>query len=121
MSSDGWSRRRTKREVMQVRAHRRSRHPPWRGLNEMRDKLVEMQGRIGELGEMVKSTTSPSMPSHVSVQAVSTAPQTNTSFAMHEQTSSSINVHSPLSPITPTPQATGLCLPHLFLWRPPPP
>ncbi|KAI0275581.1 hypothetical protein BGY98DRAFT_1178251 [Russula aff. rugulosa BPL654] len=30
-------------------------HPPWRGLNEMRDELVEMQGRISELGrEMAK-------------------------------------------------------------------
>ena len=76
-------------------------------VNEMRDELVEMQGRIGELGrEMAKFATSPgmlsTMPSRVSAQAVSTAPQTNSSFAIHAQTSSSITVHShSLPPHTP--------------------
>jgi hypothetical protein len=76
-------------------------------VNEMRDELVEMQGRIGELGrEMAKIATSPgmlsTMPSRVSAQAVSTAPQTNSSFAIHAQTSSSITVHShSLPPHTP--------------------
>jgi len=73
----------------------------------MRDEFVEMQGRIGELGrEMAKFATSPgmlsTMPSRVSAQAVSTAPQTNSSFAIHAQTSSSITVHShSLPPHTP--------------------
>ena len=76
-------------------------------VNEMRDELMEMQGRIGELGrEMAKFATSPgmlsTMPSRVSAQAVSTAPQTNSSFAIHAQTSSSITVHShSLPPNTP--------------------
>jgi len=47
---------------------------------------MEMQGRIGELGrEMAKFATSPgmlsTMPSRVQAQAVSTAPQTNSSIA----------------------------------------
>ncbi len=76
-------------------------------VNEMRDDLMEMQGRIGELGrEVAKLVTSPAilstMPSRVSAQAVSTAPQTNSSFAIHAQTSSSITVHShSLPPNTP--------------------
>jgi hypothetical protein len=76
-------------------------------VNQMRDELMEMQGRIGELGrEMAKFATSPgilsTMPSRVSAQAVSTAPQTNSSFAIHAQTSSSITVHShSLPPNTP--------------------
>ncbi|KAH9983382.1 hypothetical protein BJV74DRAFT_777130, partial [Russula compacta] len=76
-------------------------------VNEMRDELVEMQGRIGELGrEVAKFATSPAIlsttPSRVSAQAVSTAPQTNSSFAIHAQTSSSITVHShSLPPNTP--------------------
>ena len=76
-------------------------------VNQMRDELMEMQGRIGELGrEMAKYATSPgilsTMPSRVSAQAVSTAPQTNSSFAIHAQTSSSITVHShSLPPNTP--------------------
>ena len=79
-------------------------------VNEMRDELVEMQGRIGELGrEMAKFATSPgmlsTMPSRVSAQAVSTAPQTNSSFAIHAQTSSSITVHSHSLP-PQTPQAS---------------
>src|SRR6266436_2036289 len=67
----------------------------------MRDELVEMQGRISELGQgMAKYATSAgmlsTMPSRVLTQAVtvSTAPQTNSSFAIHTQTSSSITVHS---------------------------
>ncbi len=74
----------------------------------MRDELVEMQGRISELGrEMAKYVTSPAgmpstMPLRVSTQAVSTAPQTNSSFAIHAQTSSAIAVHSrSLPPHTP--------------------
>ena len=79
-------------------------------VNEMRDELMEMQGRIGELGrEMAKFATSPgmlsTMPSRVSAQAVSTAPQTNSSFAIHAQTSSSITVHSHSLPPN-TPQAS---------------
>jgi hypothetical protein len=76
-------------------------------VNEMGDELVEMQGRIGELGrEMAKFASSPgmlsTMPSRVSAQAVSTAPQTNSSFAIHAQTSSSITAHShSLPPNTP--------------------
>jgi hypothetical protein len=76
-------------------------------VNEMRDELVEVQGRIGELGrEVAKLVTAPavlsSLPSRVSAQAVSTAPQTNSSFAIHAQTSSSITVHShSLPPNTP--------------------
>ena len=76
-------------------------------VNQMRDELMEMQGRIGELGrEMAKFATSPGIlstaPSRVSAQAVSTAPQTNSSFAIHAQTSSSITVHShSLPPNTP--------------------
>ncbi|KAI0293637.1 hypothetical protein B0F90DRAFT_1762074 [Multifurca ochricompacta] len=79
-------------------------------VNEMRDEFMEMQGRIGELGrEVAKLVISPvtlsSTPSRVSAQAVSTAPQTNSSFAIHAQTSSSITVHShSLPPNTPTPQ-----------------
>ncbi|KAH9997035.1 hypothetical protein BJV77DRAFT_985212, partial [Russula vinacea] len=79
-------------------------------VNQMRDELMEMQGRIGELGrEMAKFATSPgilsTMPSRVSAQAVSTAPQTNSSFAIHAQTSSSITVHSHSLPPN-TPQAS---------------
>ena len=76
-------------------------------VGEMRDELMEMQGRIGELGrEVAKLVTAPailsSMPSRVSAQAVSTAPQTNSSFAIHAQTSSSITVHShSIPPQTP--------------------
>ena len=76
-------------------------------VNEMRDELLEMQGRIGELGrEVAKLVTTPailsSLPSRVSAQAVSTAPQTNSSFAIHAQTSSSITVHShSIPPQTP--------------------
>ncbi|KAF8265667.1 hypothetical protein EI94DRAFT_1685323 [Lactarius quietus] len=76
-------------------------------VNEMRDELMEMQGRIGELGrEVAKLVTAPailsSTPSRVSAQAVSTAPQTNSSFAIHAQTSSSITVHShSIPPHTP--------------------
>ncbi|KAH9060243.1 hypothetical protein EDB87DRAFT_1790250, partial [Lactarius vividus] len=78
-------------------------------VNEMRDELMEMQGRIGELGrEVAKLVTIPavlsSTPSRVSAQAVSTAPQTNSSFAIHAQTSSSITVHShSIPPHTPQP------------------
>jgi hypothetical protein len=85
--------------------------PPLEGaVNQMRDELMEMQGRIGELGrEMAKFATSPgiisTMPSRVSAQAVSTAPQTNSSFAIHAQTSSSITVHSHSLPPN-TPQAS---------------
>ena len=76
-----------------------------------------MLGRIDEVGrEMAKFATSPgmlsTMPSRVSVQAVSTPPQTNLSFAIHTSTSSSIIVHSHSLP--------SLYLPHLFLPRPPP-
>jgi hypothetical protein len=76
-------------------------------VTEMRDELMEMQGRIGELGrEVARLVTAPailsSMPSRVSAQAVSTAPQTNSSFAIHAQTSSSITVHShSIPPQTP--------------------
>ncbi|KAI0251515.1 hypothetical protein BJV78DRAFT_1210251 [Lactifluus subvellereus] len=78
-------------------------------VNEMRDELLEVQGRIGELGrEMARLVTAPAvlstLPSRVSAQAVSTAPQTNSSFAIHAQTSSSITVHShSLPPNTPQP------------------
>jgi hypothetical protein len=80
-------------------------------VNEMRDELTEMQGRIGELGcEMAKFATSPGMlsttSSSVSAQAMSTAPQTNSSFAIQAQTSSSITVHShSLPPNAPQPEA----------------
>ena len=79
-------------------------------VTEMRDELMEVQGRIGELGrEMAKFATSPgilsTMPSRVSAQAVSTAPQTNSSFAIHAQTSSAITVHSHSLPPN-TPQAS---------------
>jgi hypothetical protein len=79
-------------------------------VNQMQDELMEMQGRIGELGrEMAKFATTPgilsTMPSRVSAQAVSTAPQTNSSFAIHAQTSSSITVHSHSLPPN-TPQAS---------------
>ena len=79
-------------------------------VNEMQDELLEMQGRIGELGrEVAKFATSPAvlstLPSRVSAQAVSTAPQTNSSFAIHAQTSSSITVHSHSLPPN-TPQAS---------------
>jgi hypothetical protein len=83
-------------------------------VNEMRDELVEMQGRIGELGrEMAKFATAPgmlsTMPSRVSAQAVSTAPQTNSSFAIHAQTSSSITVHShSVPPNTPQPSVSRI-------------
>jgi hypothetical protein len=83
-------------------------------VNEMRDELMEMQGRIGELGrEMAKFATSPgmlsTMPTRVSAQAVSTAPQTNSSFAIHAQTSSSITVHShSLPPNTPQPSVSRI-------------
>lgn len=76
-------------------------------VNEMRDELMEMQGRVGELGrEVARLVTTPailsSLPSRVSAQAVSTAPQTNSSFAIHAQTSSSITVHShSIPPHTP--------------------
>ncbi|KAF8495475.1 hypothetical protein F5888DRAFT_1890539 [Russula emetica] len=57
------------------------------------DELVEMQGRIGELGrEMAKFATSPGMLSTMP-QTVSTAPQNKSSFAIHAQMSSSITVH----------------------------
>jgi hypothetical protein len=92
MPSDGWSRRRTKREAMKVKEPQRlTSRSPWRGLSTKCDMNSEMQGRIGELGrEMAKFATSPGMLS--TMQAVSTAPQSYT---------------------------TGLCLPHLFLRRPP--
>ena len=83
-------------------------------VSEMRDELMEMQGRIGELGrEVAKFVTSPgilsTMPSRVSAQAVSTAPQTNSSFAIHAQTSSSITVHShSLPPNTPQPSVSRI-------------
>jgi len=83
-------------------------------VNEMRDELMEMQGRIGELGrEVARLVTSPSvlstMPTRVSAQAVSTAPQTNSSFAIHAQTSSSITVHShSLPPHTPQPSVSRI-------------
>lgn len=83
-------------------------------VNDMRDELMEMQGRIGELGrEVAKFVTSPAvlstMPSRVSAQAVSTAPQTNSSFAIHAQTSSSITVHShSLPPNTPQPSVSRI-------------
>ncbi|KAI9507111.1 hypothetical protein F5148DRAFT_1015458 [Russula earlei] len=83
-------------------------------VNEMRDELVEMQGRIGELGrEMAKFVTSSAIlsatPSRISAQAVSTAPQTNSSFAIHAQTSSSITVHShSLPPNTPPASVSGI-------------
>ena len=83
-------------------------------VNDMRDELMEMQGRIGELGrEVAKFVTSPSvlstMPTRVSAQAVSTAPQTNSSFAIHAQTSSSITVHShSLPPNTPQPSVSRI-------------
>jgi hypothetical protein len=76
-------------------------------VSEMRDELMEVQGRISELGrEVARLVTAPavlsSLPSRVSAQAVSTAPQTNSSFAIHAQTSSSITVHShSLPPNTP--------------------
>jgi hypothetical protein len=81
-------------------------------VNEMRDELMEVQGRISELGrEVAKLVTAPavlsSLPSRVSAQAVSTAPQTNSSFAIHAQTSSSITVHShSLPPNTPQPSVS---------------
>jgi hypothetical protein len=92
MPSDGWSRRRTKREAMEVKEPRRlTSRPPWRGLSTKCEINSEMQGRIGELGrEMAKFATSPGMLS--TMQVVSTAPQSYT---------------------------TGLCLLHLFLRRPP--
>jgi hypothetical protein len=83
-------------------------------VNDMRDELMEMQGRIGELGrEVAKFVTSPAvlstMPTRVSAQAVSTAPQTNSSFAIHAQTSSSITVHShSLPPNTPQPSVSRI-------------
>ncbi|KAH9164375.1 hypothetical protein EDB89DRAFT_2141389 [Lactarius sanguifluus] len=83
-------------------------------VNEMRDELMEMQGRIGELGrEVAKLVTTPavlsSAPSRVSAQAVSTAPQTNSSFAIHAQTSSSITVHShSIPPHTPQPSVSRM-------------
>ena len=83
-------------------------------VSEMRDELLEVQGRIGELGrEMAKLVTAPailsSLPSRVSAQAVSTAPQTNSSFAIHAQTSSSITVHShSLPPNTPQPTVSRI-------------
>jgi hypothetical protein len=92
MPSDGWSRRRTKREAMEVKEPRRlTSRPPWRGLSTKCEINSEMQGRIGELGrEMAKFATSPGMLS--TMQVVSTAPQSCT---------------------------TGLCLLHPFLRRPP--
>lgn len=91
MSSDGWSRRRTKREVMEVKVPRGlSSHPPgpWRGLSTKCEmNSWEMQGRIGELGhEIAKFVTSPSILS------------------------------KPPTPILP--HQIHLCLPHLFLRRP---
>ena len=54
-------------------------HPPWRELNEMRVKLVEMQSRISESGrEMTKFTTSSGMLSTMPLRV-----QTNSSFAIH--------------------------------------
>jgi hypothetical protein len=83
-------------------------------VNEMRDELMEVQGRISELGrEVAKLVTAPAIlsspPSRVSAQAVSTAPQTNSSFAIHAQTSSSITVHShSLPPNTPQPSVSRI-------------
>ena len=83
-------------------------------VNEMRDELMEMQGRIGELGrEVARLVTTPAVlsspPSRVSAQAVSTAPQTNSSFAIHAQTSSSITVHShSIPPHTPQPSVSRM-------------
>ena len=64
------------------------------------NELVETQGRIDELGcKMAKFVTSPGMLSttslRVSAQAVSTGPQTNSSFAIHAQTNPSITVPPP--------------------------
>jgi hypothetical protein len=77
-------------------------------VNRMQDELMEMQGRIGR-SKKAKFATSPSMlstvPSRVSAQAVSTTPQTNSSFTIHAQPSSSITVHSYLLPPN-TPQAS---------------
>ncbi|KAI0316889.1 hypothetical protein OF83DRAFT_1172482 [Amylostereum chailletii] len=59
-------------------------------MSEMRDELVELQGRIGELGrEMAKLATAPANlsggPSR-SPAPVSTAPPTSSSLAIHSQT-----------------------------------
>jgi hypothetical protein len=82
---------------------RLSNHPPWRqwrGRNEMRDELVEMQGRIGELGrEMARFATSPGMLSTMS---------------------SRLQPKPCPPPLRSQTYTTGLCLPHLFLRRPPP-
>ncbi|KAI0266011.1 hypothetical protein BGY98DRAFT_1181322 [Russula aff. rugulosa BPL654] len=60
------------------------------------NEFVEMQGRIDEMGcKMAKFVTS---PARVSAQAVSTGPQTNSSFAIHAQTNPSITVPLPFSP-----------------------
>ncbi len=64
------------------------------------DKENEKGGDEGTL--KVNESSSVEGPSRVSAQAVSTAPQTNSSFAIHAQTSSSITVHShSLPPHTP--------------------
>jgi hypothetical protein len=75
-------------------------HPPWRKLNEMRDKLVEMQGRISEPGrEMAKFTTSSGMLSTMLLRA-----QTNSSFAIHAD---ELLNNRPL-PFSPTKYTRGL-------------
>ena len=111
MSNDGWPGWRTKRRVKVPRGL--TNHPPWRGLNEMRDKLVEMEGRIGELGSKWPcSRPHPVYLSRFSAQSCVHRPLDefiDSSFVVRTQTNSSITV-----------SALGLYLSHIFLQRPPP-
>ena len=56
-------------------------------VNEVRDELVEMQGRIGELGRVMAKFVTSSVYYVIphAVQAIST--HTNVSFGIHAQTS----------------------------------
>jgi hypothetical protein len=107
MSSDGLSRRRRKKEVVQVKVLRRlTSHP------------VEMQGRIVVLGrEMAKFAKSSGMLSRVQFSAHAVHRSSDQLIVRHPRTDELLN--NRLLPFSPTSFTTGLC-PHIFLQRPPP-
>ena len=75
-------------------------------IHDLRDKVIELQGRLRELGrEMAKIATAPSnlsAGSKTQSAAVSVAPQTASSIVTHSHPSSSIATHSTALPSGPS-------------------